>query len=723
MQRCMQLAVGVALAGMASIPMLHAKSIAAPPATRPALAEQAQADVPITAIVLYSSGVGYFEHAGVVNGNADTELRFKTDQINDILKSLVLEDLDGGRISTVTYPSQDPIAKTLHSFAVDITGNPTLAELFNQLRGAAVTVHLADRQAKGTILGVEKKQLSTGDGDQKDAVTTAVLNIVTSGSIEAIPMDQVRRIELDDVQLQSELTRALQTLAQSRDQDKKPVVIHFKGQGERHVRLGYVVGTPIWKTSYRLLLGDDVDTKKEGPATRPADGHAARLQGWAIVENQTDNDWHNVRLSLVAGRPISFIENLYQPLYVPRPVVEPARYANLRPQTYEGGIGGAMAKGVVRDFKQDEQAGVLSKTQAQSFQELRANSAAAPAPEAASFGVGPMNAARSIVADAAGGELGELFQYTIQSPVSLQRQRSAMIPIVTDDIAAERVSIYNQSVLANHPLNGAYIKNTTGKHLLAGPITVLDHGAYAGDARIDNLPPGQKRFISYGIDLQVRVNTDADADTRTVQAATVSKGVLKLTSKIISTRKYAINNSSDKDKTIIIEDPRRSGWTLVDSDKPIETTDTLYRFRVNVAAGKTAAFTVTEQLVTDQRIALLDSGIDQLVMYARQEGQIDKSVRDALNKAAEMKGQVVDLQQRVKTLREEIAAVGKEQSRMRENMRVVSQQTEYYKHLLDKLSKQEADIEKKQQQVQELTDQAEQKQKELEDYLGKLDLG
>jgi hypothetical protein len=116
----------------------------------------------------------------------------------------------------------------------------------------------------------------------------------------AITLDNVSDITFEDPALQDELNRALAALAQARDQDKKPVQIAFEGQGERRVRLGYVVETPVWKTSYRLILGD-----KE---TKP------RLQGWAIVENQTDNDWSNVQLSLVSGRPISFIQDLYQPL-------------------------------------------------------------------------------------------------------------------------------------------------------------------------------------------------------------------------------------------------------------------------------------------------------------------------------------------------------------------------------------------------------------------------
>ncbi|MDQ3440754.1 MAG: hypothetical protein M3478_10440, partial [Planctomycetota bacterium] len=249
----------------------HLASAQTAPATRPA------ADVPVKQVVLFSSGVGYFEHFGTIKGGGTTELRFKTAQINDILKSLVLQDLDGGAVNTITYPSQDPVAKTLRSFQVDITANPSMAELLNQLRGAKVTVQESDRTIDGTILGVETKIRPIKDGDGEKPVERAFLNLIAGEKMLAVEMDNVRSIELQDPQLQDELTRALTALAQARAQDKKPAQINFSGEGDRRVRLGYVVETPIWKTSYRLIL----------PATAE---EKPKLQGWAIVENQTDND-------------------------------------------------------------------------------------------------------------------------------------------------------------------------------------------------------------------------------------------------------------------------------------------------------------------------------------------------------------------------------------------------------------------------------------------------
>src|SRR3954469_3065060 len=161
-----------------------------------------RSEVPVTAVVLFSSGVGYFEHAGSVRGNGATELRFKTAQMNDVLKSLVLQDMDGGRVSTITYPSQDPVSRTLRSFQVDITANPSLAQLLNQLRGARVTVASQAERISGTILGVETRSRAN---DKEAAIQVAVLNLLTGATIKSVELPQISSLTFDDAQLQDEL--------------------------------------------------------------------------------------------------------------------------------------------------------------------------------------------------------------------------------------------------------------------------------------------------------------------------------------------------------------------------------------------------------------------------------------------------------------------------------------------------------------------------------------
>jgi hypothetical protein len=640
-------------------------------------------DIPVRKVILFSSGVGYFEHGGMISGNSSTELRFKTYQINDILKSLVLQDLDGGKVGTVVYPSQDPLAKTLRSFQVDLSTNPSLAELLIQIRGSQVKVTIQAEDLQGTILGLEKKQKMLSDKEQ--VVEVWVLNLIAGGTIRSVPLEEVQGVELEDPQLQEELHKALLTLAQARDQAKKPVLISFEGIGERRVRVGYIVETPIWKTSYRLLLPET----PEGPA---------KLQGWAIIENQTDNDWIDAQLALVSGRPISFVQELYTPLYLPRPVVKPESYAGLRPQTYESG------------------------------QESLGREAAeppAPAPPPSPRMRTRAGEARGILPQeampASAGQVGELFQYLV-GQVSLPRQRSAMLPIITDDIAAERVSIYNHHTLAQHPLNGARLTNTTGKHLLQGPITVLDANTYGGDARIDNLPPGQERLISYAIDLQVQVNATNQRQESILQTGKLVKGVLQLTRKNVFTQQYVLANKADRDRVLIIEHPFHKGWKLVDSPKPFETTDTHHRFREAVPAGKTGILKVQEEIIQGETIAILTSDLSQLELYSRM-GEIPQEVRDALVKAMTLKSAMVDTERQIKERQQQIAEITQEQQRLRENMASVSQTSQYHTRLLSKLNDQETAIEKLQGELTQLKHLYDRQRHELDTFLTNTTIG
>ena len=665
------------------------------------------ADVPVTKVVLFSSGVGYFEHAGMVRGNSSTELRFKTAQINDILKSLVLQDQDGGHVGAITYPSQDPVAKTLRSFQVDITQNPSLAQLLNQLRGARVTIESQAQRLTGTILGVETRRVSSEKGEPVDV---SVLNLLAGATIRPVPLSAITDLSLDDPELQDELTKALAALAQARDQDKKPVTINFAGSGERHVRIGYVVETPVWKTSYRLLLDDG----KPG----------GRLQGWAIVENQTESDWNNVSLSLVSGRPISFIMDLYQPLYAPRPTVVPELFASLRPQVYAGGIDARRAADSMRVAGGVARAAVPPAPQRRIGYGPDGKPIATQLSAIVVTGTGAVNEhdfSGSIESMASSGALGELFQYTIGN-VTLPRQKSAMLPIVTDSIRAERVSIYNAGVLRSNPLNGVLLVNTTGKHLLQGPVTVLDKGGYAGDARIDDVPPGQQRLLSYGIDLDVRMDDTKNSQSSVVRTASISKGVLLLSNTLVSTREYRADNRSAHDKTIVIEQPVRPGSKLVDTPAPLETTPAVYRFKLVAPAAKVSTFTVKEELVMGSSLAILSTDIPALLQYSR-TGEIPKAVRDALAKAIEMRQAVTDVERDINVHNQRIAEITAEQTRIRENMKTVSQTAPYYQRLLSKLNEQESSIEDLQKERDDLTVKRDGLRQQLEDYVNGLTLG
>jgi hypothetical protein len=649
--------------------------------------------VPVTKVMLFSSGVGYFEHTGTVRGNASTQLRFKTSQINDILKSIVLQDQDGGRIGAITYPSQDPLDKTLKSFQVDITHNPSLADLLNQLRGARVTIAAQAERVTGTILGVERRQKAP---DRSEApIEVPVLNLLTGAAIRSVELSSIASLTLDDPQLQDELAKALTALVQARDQDKKPVTINFTGAGDRHVRIGYVVETPVWKTSYRLLLGDK---------------NAAYLQGWAMVENQTESDWNNVSLSLISGRPVSFIMDLYRPLYATRPVVRPERWAGLTPQQYDEALTAADSVSLAEKSASSAKASAGSPPAGVVHSQFQNEFARRDERR-------ELDAAASIQTLGTAGAMGELFQYAVGN-VTLARQKSAMLPIVNDSVEVERLSIYNDAVLGSHPLNGVRMKNTSGKHLLQGPLTVMD-GGYAGDARIDDVPPGQDRLLSYGVDLETLATTKWTSNADAVTTARIIKGTLWVERHIESSKSYALENKSAKDKAIIIEHPVRDGWSLVDTPKPLETTPSVYRFKGDAPAHKVATLLVKEQAVQSESHVLLPMDVGELLVYQR-TGSIPSAVRDAIGKAVALKNTMADFDRQIAARTANINGITAEQGRIRENMKTVSNTTPYFQRLLAKLNEQESTLESLHAERDSLTAKRDAARKELEDYLSNL---
>ena len=191
-----------------------------------------QAVLPVSHIVLYSSGVGYFQRDGRIDGRAEVALRFKADNINDLLKSMVIQDFDGGRVTTVTYDSRDPIAKTLKSFAVDLTRNPSLIQLLGQMRGEGVEI-ATPQPLRGIIVSVEKKREVLGE---QQVIEVEYLNVLTPDGLRSLPLNQVQHIQMVNAQLNAELRQALAVLATGHDTQKKAVLLQFDGAGRRRVR-------------------------------------------------------------------------------------------------------------------------------------------------------------------------------------------------------------------------------------------------------------------------------------------------------------------------------------------------------------------------------------------------------------------------------------------------------------------------------------------------------
>ena len=672
--------------------LLLALLLAAPPASL----AQPSADVPVQRVILFTSGVGYFEHEGTVRGDAALTLRFEQSALDDVIKSLVVEDRRG-RVSEVVYPSQAPLERRLRSFAVDLSQSVTIGSVLSQLRGAQVVVETGQGTFRGAILGVDRP------ADEESAVGS-VLSLLTPTGIRTVRLGDARRVEIVDAALRAEVEGALAALAEGTSGDRKPVTVRFEGGGTRPVRLGYVVESPVWKTTYRLILPEEGD----------ADG---TLQGWAVVENPTESDWDDVRLDLVSGRPISFEMDLYTPRYLARPrVALPDEAAFVQPRAYAEG---ASTRSRRDALPQPAPPPPASAPRVGYERPVFGEAAAVYDAELDDAGI---DLASGVQAQAAAGEVGELFAYSLGS-VTLPRRGSAMIPIVTDPVRVDRVSIYTPGTSGRHPLRGARLTNTTGKHLRGGPITVFDDG-YSGDALLADLPPGDDRLVSFALDQDVLVDTVPERTrSGTLQSAVIRDGVLVIRRERARTSGYRLENRGDRDRSVLIEHPRLPGGRLTDGLAAEETAPGLYRIRVELGAGETDTLRVREAADLGESIRLSDRGPEQILAIVQSNAGLPADVRRALQRAAESAREVNRARERLSALQQEKNEISREQERIRGNLQSVDNTTDYAQRLLRKLDDQETRLERLDGEIDEAQRDVQQRQAAFRRLVESLDVG
>ena len=618
--------------------------------------------LPVRVVGLFSSGVGYFQHAGSVSGEGRLVLTFHDRQMNDLLKSLVVEDLIGASPDPVLYPSKDPQERLLERFHVKLGGDPSLADILRQLRGTPIQLHDQGALINGTVLGVEQRPLEAGE----NLLTDWVLNITTDQGIRVVPFKDMGHLLLSDPAVRDELRAALNTLDQGRGQGHKSLEMVFPGEGVRQVRVGYVVEAPVWKSSFRLVF--------------PEEGDKARLQGWAIIENQTTQDWNNVRLFLVSGQPLSFTQNLYQPHYISRPAIDTEDHSAIAPPRYETGLYEQRTESV----RIPRRVRAMAMPMMESVQADQAG------------GVTPQEPWESQLVRPAGlaveaENVGALFQFIVDN-VTLPQQRGAMIPIINDSVGVEKVSIYNSKILKNHPLVGIFLKNSTGKHLPAGPVTLFQGGFYAGDARMEDVPAGQQRLLSYAVDQELQVLDSSNSRETLITSGKIVGGVLVLQRKQVAQQEYRLENRSNTVKTIIIEHPVRSGWSLVDNSDLMETTAAWYRFRRVAPANKQITLTVSEEQIHEQRLVLQQMSASGLFAQ-RQGNHFSPAMQAVLTQAANEQQTVEKSQRDLQENNQQLENLKKEQERIQANLKAVGSGSAFYNRMIVKMDAQESAIE------------------------------
>ena len=647
-------------------------------------------------VALFKSGVGYFELRGKVKGGEGVSLHFKRDQMNDLLKSLTVLNLSGGGVSSIVYDSTRTADQELSDYAFDFKKGDGLPQVLEQLQGSSIEITAGSLAIKGKIIGVERRMTVRNDIQ----VPLFYLSLVDdNGQLRSFNTDEMVGIRFLDERLNQDMERYLAILFQKHRKDEKTLIIKPTGEGMQNLLVSYVAEAPVWKATYRIVLPD------AGKAASPF------LQGWAIVDNVSRTDWKEVELSLVSGSPISFIQNLYDPQFKKRPVVQMEKEAPVAPTLSEGGI---------RADRMQMAAAPMARAEGDRLKSF------APGREKEGAPVEEVNLdqeMRELKADTVTREVGEMFEYRIDHPVTIERNRSALVPIVAKEIDGEAVDLYNEKARPGNPLAAVRLKNSTGLTLEGGPLTILLGGIYAGDALVETLTPGEERYITYAVDLGLHVHTKTGTKTEEVNRVVINRGVLRMHRAIIETKTYTLDNKGPELKTVVIDHPYQPDWKLLNEDKPIEITDNYIRFEVKAVGRQTTTFAVREMRESWESMSVSSLTPDHIVVFTDKK-YVSQDTRRQLEKMVALKSEIAAIDQELKSLEKGRDGIFKDQKRLRENLQGLGQTTEekdLRSTYVKQLSQQETHLEKQREREKALERQRETKQGELNKLIAALE--
>lgn len=633
----------------------------------------AQQPLAITRVLLYKNGMAYIVRSGEIAG--PMRLTFHPEDMNDILKSFSAWNPNSGELYSVGYTTGIPSSYALARFPFDISDpNMGLGGFLIQVKGAEVQLDNREgRDVEGKLVAVQQEQRATAPQTSVSDYRLTVL--VEDGSLETVWLGDVGSVEFADPLLRDQLRQYLAVLAEGRQDVTREVTVYPVPE-PGPIQVSYLQQFPLWKASYRIDLADD----------------EARVQGWAQIDNPTGESWDDVRVSLLSGAPVSFVMDLYAPLYTSRSVVPVPGGQVAAPRVYESAVSrvspepaaAAPPPAAVRGGVVGGQGG-------------RGGGFAAPGSSAevvADF------ANRSLVAgdilpgqQANAARVQDFFEYEFPFPVQLASRQSALLPFVQRTMEAERLSIFNANSDRENPRLGARIVNDTDVPLDAGPVTFYEDTRYAGESVLEYLPPGDDRFVSYGIDYDIQVARQAASRPERVARLTISDGIAVRYVESQVTTTYEIRNRGTEEKTLVIEHPRLPNRELTDVE-PFETTESFYRFRVSLDEGEATELEIPEVTMRQTRLELTSLTRPQLVeLFSERETPAE--IRARLAGIVDTQERLAEIRQQLRITESQIASVFEDQERLRENLQALGTgegdqrlRTRY----LDQLTRQEDEL-------------------------------
>jgi len=666
-----------------------------------AFAFAAEKEIPVDRVILSTSGLANFVHQMDVKDNAKVEFPVRFEQVDDILKSLVIFD-EKGRLGGVSLPGKEPLAQVFKDlpFTQAQLQNPML--LLNAYQGAVVEAKGNSSTMTGKIVQVTPEVIVTEDGTR---VTRHRLSLMTAEGLRQAVLEDLQSLNFENEKIRGEIARALEAIRENGSAERRMLTVSLPGEGARPVTLSYVVDAPLWKTAYRMVIPEQGDKEQKG-----------LLQGWAIVENMTASDWNNVDMTLVSGNPVTFRQALYESYYVPREEIPVQVFGRVMPRTDHGAVGKAdmsyaqaLAAENERDLRKARSAGGRALARPSSFGGVVQDE---PTPEVAdpqqewrrALDTSQIAASASPKKMAQAANAAESSEATTQvlfrfpDRFTLKSGQSMMLPFVSREVPMERIALYQPETHPRHPLAAIEIKNDGNTGLPPGVLTLYEESkllkgtSFVGDAALAVVPVNDKRMISYALDSKTTVDLDVK-NTSQEGRISVSKGIIRTAQTSRMETVYTVKAPEKEDRTLVIEHPRHSGYELAEpKDKDIEMTETHYRLRVPLKAGESKTFSVFMEREYFNSYSIINLSQAQLAAYGSTRGQLDKEARRAFAKLASARAALDDVDTKVREIERQKQSIFRDQERVRENLRSLSGTSDIQQKYLRKLNEQEDQV-------------------------------
>jgi len=568
--------------------------------------------LPVSRIVLYKHGIGYIERKGKTGNQTRIKLSFKKDLMNDILKSLVVISEGEGLITGISYETPEDISKLIAERAIRVPSKEALVGLFRQLNGYNVEIITNTDTVKGKVVGTQEATYDQKKGiiidvGNREAQKPMVVIKTDKDEIINVQTDKIKSYRILDKEALEDLDFFLEGVTSERKKDMKSVWVVLDGK-ESELLISYIMQMPTWRVSYRLLY----------------DKENTMLQGWGIIDNQLDEDLKDINISLIAGKPISFEYDLYNPPKIERKVIKeefkgvsaPVELEERKVREQEFDQDMVEMQGLMEQKAQRDRLRVAEmekRKERPSFEMQHISAGRPPAMEmeisacrsAISVGddeieewknqkrIEGESVSRSTSVSTKSKELGEFFKYDITRPVSIMRGQSAMVPIIQDGIECLKEHVYNSQKMQVHPLVTMKLKNNTDLILERGPIVVIDDSTYVGEAILPYMSSSGECNLVYSVDTNVKITEEMERKSKLLDATVRGEEVIiKNFASIIS--EYHVSNKNKQPIDLVIDHPKRNSYELVDMDDPAEETENFYRWKIPVEGGKNKKFRIVE---------------------------------------------------------------------------------------------------------------------------------